>query len=468
MTPYEFNCYLLGKVLIGISPARVQSLLNPKDEFLFPPALRRVGYRISDRNWSKMRHSVHLMFCNHIAYKEATDLERLLVLESQNYVHQGVFQSSRMAYFEWLNKYDVESLLIGLTDCRLTKEHSSAYYSNLPLSELHGKSIILICRAFGLNYYKMIELFGLRANARYHKVQLKNESFSVYLPLIKFLKDSLKEIKFRFDFNGVKYDWNAFTFTNNNLVQFKLGEGRFHPIHVEGTSSEMNKLKNFFNYTRTPVEFLMEDGLPKSMKLPKVNFNAQSLFKRVESIKNSVGANNISTRYFSLNEYKLSYNALSYLFSGIKTYYLRYLNSFHFSKYKVYCIPELRTQNSNAEVDLTFLFLIRRRRRFYAVWESTVYNKATYIFKLKASRLDIYDSIKQFLVTPMPNKRSTLHENPQLLKDEGVPHIFHVNHSLQNKENMERTDLAWVHRMNNITGSQRFQEALFIGENEDQ
>ena len=54
------------------------------------------------------------------------------------------------------------------------------------------------------------------------------------------------------------------------------------------------------------------------------------------------------------------------------------------------------------------------------------------------------------------------------VKDEGVPHIFHVNHSLQNKENMERTDLAWVHRMNNITGSQRFQEALFIGENEDQ
>ena len=66
----------------------------------------------------------------------------------------------------------------------------------------------------------------------------------------------------------------------------------------------------------------------------------------------------------------------------------------------------------------------------------------------------------------MLNKRSTLHENPQSLNNKGVPHIFHVNHSLENNGNMKRTDLAWVARMNIKTRAQNFDIGVINNEDE--
>jgi hypothetical protein len=119
--------------------------------------------------------------------------------------------------------------------------------------------------------------------------------------------------------------------------------------------------------------------------------------------------NNISNKHF-LDIFKLRE----------KGSYISYLCKIQSQDYKIVPTTEIHSYQDKINfTEETFLFTAPREKNLYIVWESTLINRATYIFKTeKNSYLSNIQKLFDFIASSQPRKRRQLRHSMKLGKNE--------------------------------------------------
>lgn len=253
-------------------------------------------------------------------------------------------------------------------------------------------------------------------------------------------------IKLSFSGEVKKTDWNVLTFNNGFIdytyqnMDFKILENR--SIYY------LNWIKELFAERKYTFTIRFVEGKPTRILFNESIFDNIELSKIIFAHKNFEHLGNNTKVFLDIKRLGISFKRLFSLFDISKKYYIEFLCKLHSDTQKLLVILEPIFQYKEfIRNDLSFLFVYENGEELVAIWESTYYDKATYLFYYDSievpSKKDFLNYLADFLCRQEPKKRYNLRCKNYTIK--GVKTYKSVNHSYLYSED--------EHWKNNITQS---------------
>lgn len=304
------------------------------------------------------------------------------------------------------------------------------------------------------NIYKNILIHN---NTKYHEFRIEGAALNPFdaALLIRLLgktqKDILESEKEKIEtakrnndikINGWKKSkaWSRISFEHKKII-FRHGSSTFS-FNITRSIEEYNYIKKYFSYNNFTYSYNLDNNVPVEFMISD---------KILDVLEKAVQREDFSDFKFR------NYTSSGYWYGGSDSWSLASLLGYDKKEYfdylmrlandKVIFLNENKSYYSSdtISIELTFLIIVDKGRNRYYLWESSKPNTATIIFETIANENtdELKQSIIDFLISPIYNKRQNLRKNRVGFLD-GIINTHFIRH------NEHQNIIEWKMKLNNI------------------
>lgn len=324
-------------------------------------------------------------------------------------------------------------------------------------------------RDYNIHHSKSKEDFNLykkvliKQKTKYHEFRIENDQLnpfdiSILIRLMEKTKkdqqlidqERIKTIKRENDkrINGWKKSksWSRVTFENKRII-FQYGS-IIYPFNNIRSIKAYNFIKKYFSYNSFSYQYNLKNNIPIDFII------ADKILDVLEKAIQRDDFSDFKFRNYTTSGYWYGdYDSwsLANLLGYDKKEYFDYL--MELANDKIIFLNENKSfySSDSISIELTFLIKVDKGINRYFIWESSKPNTATIVFETSLTRSDVEQveqQLKDFLISPVYNKRQNLRNNRVGFID-GILNTYFIRHI--EHENI----IDWKMKLNNVVRTKK-------------